>query len=111
MQREAEKEKRRAARRREREQLGFDVDRIVKIEDASIFEKLNMQHEFQGHQADRLEIIIVGNVIRANTAPPAIGADLGMPNQFKSTANPSKPNTIEGTAAKLLMLTSIRSDQ
>ena len=57
MQREAEKEKRRAARRREREQLGFDVDRIVKIEDASIFEKLNMQHEFQGHQADRLEII------------------------------------------------------
>ena len=58
--------------------------------------------------ATLLEIIIVGNVINAKTKPPAKGEDLGKPKKFKKIAKPSNPNTIEGTAARLLIFTSIK---
>ncbi|MBW5291182.1 MAG: hypothetical protein Rsou_1440 [Candidatus Ruthia sp. Asou_11_S2] len=35
---------------------------------------------------------------------PTKGTDLGTPNKPIKTVNPSKPKTIEGTAARLLML-------
>jgi hypothetical protein len=56
-------------------------------------------------------IIIVGNVINAKTTPPTIGVDLGISKKFSKTAKPNNPNTIDGTAARLLMLTSIKSVQ
>ena len=52
-------------------------------------------------------MIIVGSVIKANTKPPANGDDLGSPKKFKNIAKPNNPKTMEGTAAKLLILTSI----
>ena len=54
-------------------------------------------------------IIIVGKVIKDKTIPPTRGVDLGNPNVFKIIPSPNKPNTIEGTAAKLLILISIKS--
>ena len=57
--------------------------------------------------ATLLDMIIVGSVIKANTKPPANGDDLGSPKKFKNIAKPNNPKTIEGTAAKLLILTSI----
>ena len=54
-------------------------------------------------------IIIVGRVINAKTIPPTIGADLGKCITFKKIASQSKPKIIEGTAAKLLKFTSIKS--
>ena len=54
-------------------------------------------------------IIMVGNVINAKTIPPTTGADLGKCITLRKIANPSKPKIIEGTAAKLFMLTSIKS--
>ncbi|MCY1444248.1 hypothetical protein D9M71_607070 [compost metagenome] len=51
----------------------------------------------------------VGNVIKLKTKPPTNGADKGKCIQPIKIAAPSKPNTIEGTAARLLMLTSIMS--
>ena len=41
--------------------------------------------------------------------PPTIGADLGKFMRFKKIANPKRPKIIDGTAARLLMLTSIKS--
>src|SRR3712207_8795210 len=43
--------------------------------------------------------------------PPTSGAERGMPKKFRNTARPSRPKTMEGTAARLLMFTSIRSVQ
>ena len=54
-------------------------------------------------------IIIVGKVIKANTIPPTKGTDLGIPKKPRNTASPRSPKTIEGTAAKLLILTSMKS--
>jgi hypothetical protein len=54
-------------------------------------------------------IIIVGNVIRDKVIPPTSGVDLGKLKTANKTPRPSKPNTIDGTAAKLLMFTSIKS--
>ena len=51
-------------------------------------------------------MIIVGSVISANTIPPTIGADLGKFMRFKKIANPKRPKIIDGTAARLLILTS-----
>ena len=56
-----------------------------------------------------MAIIITGNVIRDNTHPPTIGADRGIPKKLINNASPNSPKTIEGTAARLLMLTSIKS--
>ena len=56
-----------------------------------------------------LEIIIVGNVIKANTSPPTSGIDRGIPNSFMKIAKPKIPKTTDGTAAKLLILISINS--
>ena len=54
-------------------------------------------------------MMIVGSVIRARVTPPTTGADRGRSNTRRgSTARPSRPNTIEGTAARLLMFTSIQ---
>ena len=52
---------------------------------------------------------IVGKVIKVSTRPPTRGADLGIPKKFMNTARPSKPNTMDGTAARLLMFTSMKS--
>ncbi len=62
-------------------------------------------------RAARLAMIMVGSVISASTIPPTTGADRGSPKKLRKTARPNKPKTIEGTAARLLMLTSIRSVQ
>ena len=61
--------------------------------------------------ADRLAMIMTGRVIRVNTSPPTTGADRGNPKKLRNTARPSNPKTMEGTAARLLMLTSIKSVQ
>ena len=61
--------------------------------------------------AERLAMMIVGRVMRVSTRPPTIGAERGSPKTFRKTASPSSPNTIEGTAARLLMLTSMMSVQ
>ena len=58
---------------------------------------------------ERVAIIIVGNVINAKTIPPTIGADLGKCMIFRKIANPRSPKIIEGTAARLLILTSKNS--
>ena len=57
---------------------------------------------------DALEaIIIVGSVINPKTRPPTSGADLGKPNVDRKTDKPSNPKTIDGTAAKLFIFTSM----
>jgi hypothetical protein len=56
-------------------------------------------------------MMIVGRVIKVNTRPPTSGAERGRPKKFRKTARPSSPKTMEGTAARLLILTSIRSVQ
>ena len=59
---------------------------------------------------DALEAItIVGSVINPKTRPPTSGADLGKPNVERKTDKPSKPKTIDGTAAKLFIFTSMKS--
>ena len=61
--------------------------------------------------AARVVMMMVGSVISDRTMPPTSGAERGRPKKPRKTARPSRPNTIEGTAARLLMLTSIRSVQ
>jgi hypothetical protein len=56
-------------------------------------------------------MMMVGRVISESTMPPTSGAERGRPKNWRKTARPSRPKTIEGTAARLLMLTSIRSVQ
>ena len=55
-----------------------------------------------------VEIIIVGRVIKVNTITTN-GADCGKCIKLIKTAKPKMPNTIEGTAAKFDILTSITS--
>ena len=59
--------------------------------------------------AARVVMMIVGRVIRARVRPPTTGAERGRCMTFRKTASPSRPKTIEGTAARLLMLTSMMS--
>ena len=54
-------------------------------------------------------IIIVGAVMSASVIPPTSGAERGSPNQPMNTDKASRPNTTEGTAARLLMFTSMKS--
>jgi hypothetical protein len=54
-------------------------------------------------------MMTVGSVIKASTRPPTSEAERGSPNRLMKIARPRMPNTIDGTAARLLMLTSIRS--
>ena len=56
-------------------------------------------------------MMMTGSVSSDRTRPPTSGAERGSAAQLMNTAKPSNPNTIDGTAARLLMLTSIRSDQ
>ena len=56
-------------------------------------------------------MMMVGNVISAKTKPPTKGAERGNPKKLRKTARPKRPKTMDGTAAKLLMLTSIKSVQ
>jgi hypothetical protein len=60
-------------------------------------------------KAAREAIIITGKLIKVSTIPPTIGAERGMLKKVKKTAKPKSPNTMEGTAARLLILTSIKS--
>ena len=53
--------------------------------------------------------MIVGKVINDKTIPPTNEVDLGKPKKFNNIPRPSKPNIIEGTAAKLLIFISIKS--
>ena len=57
-----------------------------------------------------LAMMIVGRVIsaRAPCRPPA-ARERGSPKIFRKTARPRSPKTMEGTAARLLMLISMRS--
>ena len=57
---------------------------------------------------EREAIIIVGKVIKARTIPPTSGVERGKLKKFKKTAKPNRPNTMDGTAARLLMFTSIK---
>ncbi len=59
--------------------------------------------------AARVEMMMVGSVISVSTSPPTIGADRGRPAKLMNAARPRIPNTIDGTAARFEMLTSIRS--
>ena len=61
--------------------------------------------------AERVAMMMVGSVISAMTMPPTSGAERGRPKNPKNTAKPSKPKTMLGTAARLLMLTSMISVQ
>ena len=61
--------------------------------------------------ADLDAITIVGNVIKPRVSPPTKEADRGSSKKFRKIANPSNPNTMEGTAAKLLILVSIKSEK
>ena len=56
----------------------------------------------------RVEMMIVGSVISVRTRPPTSGADCGKPANWMNTARPRIPNTMEGTAARFEMFTSIR---
>ena len=58
---------------------------------------------------ERAAMITVGSVIRASTIPPTRGAERGKPKKFKNTARPRRPKTIEGTAARLFIFTSMKS--
>ena len=60
-------------------------------------------------RAARLAMMMVGRVIRVRTSPPTRGAERGRPKKSMNTARPSRPKMMEGTAARLLMLTSMRS--
>ena len=55
-------------------------------------------------------ITIVGKVMSAKVSPPTSGADLGRLKKLRNIANPKRPKTIDGTAARLLMFVSIRSE-
>ena len=61
--------------------------------------------------AARLEIITVGSVISVSTSPPSTGAERGISKKLMNTASPSRPKMIDGTAARLLMFTSMKSVQ
>ena len=61
--------------------------------------------------AARPAMMMVGNVISASTIPPTRGVERGKFMKFRSTARPSNPKTMEGTAARLLMLASIKALQ
>jgi len=61
--------------------------------------------------AARLEMMMVGRVIRVSTRPPSTGAERGTSKKLMNTARPSRPKMIEGTAARLLILTSMKSVQ
>ena len=54
-------------------------------------------------------MMMVGSVISVSTRPPTSEAERGRPRKLMKTARPSRPKTIDGTAARLLMLTSMRS--
>jgi len=68
----------------------------------------------------RLAMTMTGMIISASVTPPTSAAERGSigpiscPNRLqvpRNTASPSKPKMIEGTAARLLIETSIRSVQ
>ncbi len=81
----------------------------VGIAAAIYLEEFAPQNKITDFIAARLEMMIVGNVINESTRPPTSGAERGMPKKLINTARPSKPNTIDGTAARLLILISIKS--
>ena len=54
-------------------------------------------------------MIIVGSVIKDKVIPPTNDVDLGSPKTLRSIPKPKRPKTIDGTAAKLLILISIIS--
>ena len=60
-------------------------------------------------RAARVATTIVGRTSSASVMPPTRGEERGRPKVLRNTARPRRPNTIEGTAARLLTLTSIRS--
>ena len=55
-----------------------------------------------------LEIIIVGKVINVRTKPPTSGTERGTSKKLMKTAKPNNPKIIDGTAARLLILTSMK---
>ena len=61
-------------------------------------------------KAAREAMIMVGKVIMESTNPPTKGEERGRPKKLIKIANPSTPKMIDGTAAKLLILISIKSN-
>ena len=61
--------------------------------------------------AAREAMMMVGSVSSVSTIAPTSGAERGKPKKPMNTARPSNPKTMDGTAARLLMLTSMRSVQ
>ncbi len=59
--------------------------------------------------AERVAMMIVGSVISVSTSPPTSAAERGRPRKPMNSATPSRPKTIDGTAARLLILTSMTS--
>ena len=59
----------------------------------------------------RPAMTITGMVISASVSPPTSGAERGRCMKFRNTARPSRPKMIDGTAARLLIETSIMSVQ
>jgi hypothetical protein len=59
----------------------------------------------------RPAMTMTGMVIKASVRPPTSAAERGRCNVLMNTANPSRPKMIDGTAARLLIETSIRSVQ
>src|SRR5690606_26411794 len=62
-------------------------------------------------RAARLAIVTVGRVINVSTRPATTGAERGKPKKLIKIARPKRPNTMDGTAARLLMFTSMMSIQ
>ena len=54
--------------------------------------------------AARVAMMMVGNVSSVSTMAPTSGAERGKPKNPMNTASPSRPNTMDGTAARLLMV-------
>ena len=83
-----------------------------------IFEAPSTQRCLRGSRAAqhfneaRVAMMIVGKVIRVRTRPPTSGEDcVASSCNWMKTASPRIPNTMDGTAARFEIFTSIRSVQ
>ena len=92
---------------------GYQQTVTVNATEEELFDFLskpnNLIYPHMHFREARPAMIIVGRVMRVSTRPPTSGAERGSPKKFRNTARPSKPNTMDGTAARLLIFTSIIS--
>ncbi len=57
--------------------------------------------------AARVLMMMIGSVIKPMVRPPASADDRGTWKKLMNTASPSRPKRMDGTAARLLMFTSM----